>query len=163
VASFFVSRVDTETDARLAAAGAPEALFGRLAIANAKLAYRNAHRLFAGCPHIQRCLWASTSTKDARYGDVRYVEQLIGPGTINTMPLETLRAFAAHGRAERTLDRDIEEAERTFQEIAAAGIDYDDVTRTLEVAGLRAFTRSWEALAGSPPEAASPHPVGSRA
>jgi transaldolase len=163
VASFFVSRVDTETDARLAALGAPESLFGRLAIANAKLAYRNAQRVFAGCRHIQRCLWASTSAKDPRYRDVRYVEQLIGPGTINTMPVETLRAFAAHGRAERTLDRDVEEAERTFEEVRAAGIDYDDVTRTLEANGLRAFTASWEALTGSPPAAGSPGLAGSRA
>ncbi|WP_037498044.1 transaldolase family protein [Solirubrobacter soli] len=160
VASFFVSRVDTETDARLAALGAPEQLFGRLAIANAKLAYRNARRLFAGCTHIQRCLWASTSAKDPRYRDVRYVEELIGPGTINTMPLETLRAFAAHGRAERTLDRDVEDAERTFAEVTAAGIDYDDVTRSLEEAGLAAFAASWDALSGISARTRVPAPGG---
>jgi transaldolase len=146
VASFFVSRVDTETDARLTAAGAPEHLLGRLAIANAKLAYRTASQVFAGCGHRQRCLWASTSTKDPRYRDVRYVEELIGPGTVTTLPLATLRAFAAHGRVERTLDRDVETAERVFAAIAAAGVDYDDVTRTLEADGLRRFAASWDAL-----------------
>jgi transaldolase len=160
VASFFVSRVDTETDERLAALGAPPHLFGRLAIANAKLAYRNARRLFAGSAHVQRCLWASTSTKDPRYRDVRYVEELIGPGTINTMPVETLRAFAAHGRAERTLDRDVEEAERAFAEVVAAGIDYDDVTRSLELAGLAAFAASSEALSGISARSRVPAPGG---
>jgi transaldolase len=160
VASFFVSRVDTETDARLAALGAPDHLFGRLAIANAKLAYRNARRLFAGCRHAQRCLWASTSAKDPRYRDVRYIEELIGPGTINTMPIATLRAFAAHGRAERTLDRDVEDAERTFEEVTAAGIDYGDVTRSLEVAGLAAFAASWDALSGITARKRVPEPGG---
>jgi transaldolase len=148
VASFFVSRVDTETDARLRAAGAPEHLFGRLAIANAKLAYRTARQVFAGSGHRQRCLWAATSTKDPRHRDVRYVEALIGPGTVTTLPLVTLRAFAAHGRVALTLDRDVEDAERVFEEVTAAGVDYEDVTRTLEVDGLRRFTASWDALRG---------------
>ncbi len=155
VASFFVSRVDTETDARLADVGAPEELFGQLAIANAKLAYRTSCEVFSGPlwqalethgARPQRCLWASTSTKDRRYRDVRYVEELIGPGTVSTLPYTTLAAFADHGRVERTLDRRLDEAEQTFADIAAAGVDYADVTRTLEAQGIRRFATSWRAL-----------------
>lgn len=153
VASFFVSRVDTETDARLAARGAGGA--GRLAIANAKLAYRSAREVFSGPAwrllaahgaHPQRCLWASTSTKDPRYRDVRYVEELIGPDTVTTLPLKTLKAFADHGIAAGTLEQGWDEAEHVFDDIAAAGLDYDDITRTLEVDGLRRFADSWRAV-----------------
>jgi transaldolase len=155
VASFFVSRVDTETDARLAEVGAPAELSGQLAIANAKLAYRTSCEVFSGPTwealethgaRPQRCLWASTSTKDPRYRDVRDVEELIGPGTVSTMPPITLAAFADHGRVDRTLDRRLDEAEQAFADVAAAGIDYDDVTHALETEGIRRFVTSWTAL-----------------
>jgi transaldolase len=106
VASFFVSRVDTEADRRLEEAGAPAELQGKLAVANAKLAYLRFQEIFSGerwnalaarGATPQRCLWASTSTKNPAYRDVLYVEELIGPATVNTMPEETIRAFQDHG------------------------------------------------------------------
>jgi transaldolase/transaldolase/glucose-6-phosphate isomerase len=153
VASFFVSRVDTEADRRLEAAGADPSLQGRLAIANAKLAYARYREIFAGerwaalaarGANPQRCLWASTSTKDPRRSDVMYVETLIGPETVNTMPLPTIRAFADHGRAEPTLERDLDEARRVFEQVAAAGVDYDDVCDLLERKGVEAFVASYD-------------------
>src|SRR5207237_10781250 len=118
VASFFVSRVDSETDRRLAAVGAPAELQGKLGIANARLAYERyrksfSHRdelwaeLSAAGAQPQRCLWASTSTKNPAYRDVLYVEELIGPETVNTMPEPTLRAFQEHGRVAATLEREL--------------------------------------------------------
>src|SRR5919202_3650979 len=113
VASFFVSRVDTEADKRLDAIGGHDELKGKLAVANAKLAYQSYKQVFAG-PRWealaaegatkQRCLWASTSTKNPDYRDVMYVEELIGPDTVNTMPQETIEAFQEHGRVEATLE-----------------------------------------------------------
>src|SRR4051812_43451864 len=124
VASFFVSRVDTEADKRLDQAGGHDELKGKLAIANAKLAYQRYKELFSG-PRwaplaakgatTQRCLWASTSTKNPEYRDVMYAEELIGPKTVNTMPEETIQAFQDHGEVGLTLERGVDEAKRLFQ------------------------------------------------
>src|SRR5581483_5416720 len=138
--SFFVSRVDTETDKRLDALGRQE-LQGKLAIANAKLAYQHYLKAFAGPrwdflrgkgARPQRCLWASTSTKNPAYRDVVYVEELIGPDVVNTMPLETVRAFQDHGEVRDTLTTGVDEARALLDELAEAGVDYDDVVATLE-------------------------------
>src|SRR5438270_11423875 len=137
VASFFVSRVDTETDKRLDGIGGKAAeLRGKLGIANAKLAYQNYLETFAG-PRWeslaekggtkQRCLWASTSTKNPAYRDVLYVEELIGPETVNTMPQETIEAFQDHGKIAETLTQGIDEARKLIDDLAAVGVDYDDV------------------------------------
>jgi len=155
VASFFVSRVDTEADRRLEEIGGQDELKGTLAIANAKLAYERFKELFSGerweelaakGARPQRCLWASTSTKNPEYRDVLYVEELIGPQTIDTMPEETIRAFQDHGRAELTLERDIDEAHAVLERFAAAGVDYDDVTLTLEREGVEKFADSFAEL-----------------
>jgi transaldolase len=155
VASFFVSRVDTETDERLDLLGGHEHLKGRLAIANAKLAYQRYKDLFAGerwdflsskGATAQRCLWASTSTKNAAYSDVKYVEELIGAETVNTMPEKTLRAFRDHGRVGPTLEQRVDEARDLLDQLAAAGIDYDDVTSTLERQGVQSFADSFADL-----------------
>jgi transaldolase len=155
VASFFVSRVDTEADRRLDEIGGYDELKGTLAIANAKLAYETYDEVFSGTDWDelaakgatpQRCLWASTSTKNPAYRDVLYVEELIGPDTVNTMPRETVAAFIDHGRAERTLDRDIDGARRVFELFAEAGVDYDDVVETLEREGVEKFAKSFQAL-----------------
>jgi transaldolase len=157
VASFFVSRVDTEADKRLDEIGRPE-LKGRLAVANAKLAYREWKAVFAGerwAPleaagaSKQWCLWASTSTKNPEYRDVLYVESLIGLDTVNTMPEETITAFQDHGVVALTLEEGIEEAEELFAQLAEAGVDYDDVTETLEREGIEKFSDSFaQALDG---------------
>ena len=157
VASFFVSRVDTEGDKRLEAIGSEEALAlrGKLAVANAKLAYQSYKELFSGerwerlaakGATRQRCLWASTSTKNPEYRDVVYVEELIGPETVDTMPEETISAFQDHGRVEPTLERGIEEARDVFRRLEEAGIDYDDVVETLEREGVDKFAESFEQL-----------------
>jgi transaldolase len=155
VASFFVSRVDTEADKRLDEIGGHDELKGKLAIANAKLAYQRYKEIFAGerwealaakGATPQRCLWASTSTKNPAYSDVMYVEELIGPMTVDTMPDETIRAFQDHGRVAPTLDQGIDEAERVFERIADAGIDYGDVVETLEREGVEKFADSFAEL-----------------
>jgi transaldolase len=155
VASFFVSRVDTEADRRLDEVGAPEELKGRLAVANAKLAYQRYQEIFAGDrweslaaegATPQRCLWASTSTKNPAYRDVMYVEQLIGPNTVNTMPDETIEAFQDHGEVAPTLEQGVDEAKRIFEEIERAGVDYSDVTDTLEREGVDKFSDSFAEL-----------------
>jgi transaldolase len=160
VASFFVSRVDTEADKRLEAIGTKEALAlrGKLAIANAKLAYEHYEQIFdesnarwsflAGKgAWTQRCLWASTSTKNPEYRDVLYVEELIGPNTVDTMPLETVAAFQDHGEVRGdTVKDDVAGAHALFDEIAAAGVDVDDVTLTLELEGVQKFADSFEEL-----------------
>ena len=153
VASFFVSRVDTEADKRLE--GHPE-LQGRLAVANAKLAYEHYLQAFAGPrweflegkgAHEQRCLWASTSTKNPAYRDVLYVEELIGPDTVNTMPLETIEAFQDHGEVRGDTVRDgLAEAHVLLDELTAAGVDYDDVTVTLEEEGVQKFADSFDEI-----------------
>ncbi len=158
VASFFVSRVDTEADRRLEQAGRPE-LRGKLAVANAKLAYQHYLATFRGPrweflagkgARPQRCLWASTSTKNPDYPDTLYVTELIGPDVVNTMPLETIRAFQDHGVVEPdTLTRDLDGARRVVEQLAEAGVDYDDVTATLEAEGVEKFAASFhELLAG---------------
>jgi len=158
VASFFVSRVDTETDRRLEAIGSDEALAlrGRLAIANAKLAYEHYLEAFSRARWeflaskgalSQRCLWASTSTKNPEYRDVLYVEELIGPHTVNTMPEETVRAFQDHGEIRGdTVREDVEGAQRLFEQLAEVGVDVDDVTETLEVEGVQKFADSFAEL-----------------
>jgi transaldolase len=155
VASFFVSRVDTEADRRLDAIGGHDDLKGRLAVANAKLAYQNWKEVFAGerwaaleakGASKQWCLWASTSTKNPAYRDVLYVEELAGPDTINTMPEETIEAFQDHGEVEPKLERDLDEARRLFDELAAVGVDVDDVTRVLEEEGVQKFSDSFDEL-----------------
>jgi len=154
VASFFVSRVDTEADRRLEELGNTE-LQGKLAIANAKLAYQRYLEVFSGPrwdflagkgAHPQRCLWASTSTKNPAYRDVLYVEELIGPATVDTMPQETIEAFQDHGRVAETLTKGVDEAEQVFADLERAGVDYDDVTDTLEQEGVQKFADSFVEL-----------------
>ncbi len=155
VASFFVSRVDTEADRRLDEIGGHDKLKGKLAIANARLAYHTYLEIFSGSDWDelaaagatpQRCLWASTSTKNPAYRDVMYVEELIGPDTVSTMPPETIQAFEDHGEVGRTLDRDLDQARRTFDAVTAAGVDYDDLVRTLELEGIDKFADSFAQL-----------------
>jgi transaldolase len=155
VASFFVSRVDTEADRRLDEVGGHDELKGTLAIANAKLAYQTYKEIFSGSDWDQlagagatpqRCLWASTSTKNPDYRDVLYVEELIGADTVDTMPRETVEAFQDHGNVEDTLERDVDGARRTLEAFASAGIDYDDVTATLEREGVEKFAKSFRDL-----------------
>jgi transaldolase len=156
VASFFVSRVDTETDKRLDVLGGEATkLKGKLAVANAKLAYQNYLEVFSG-PRWealaqkgatkQRCLWASTSTKNPDYRDVLYVEELIGPETVNTMPEETIEAFQDHGKVAETLTQGVDEALKLFDDLRDAGIDYDDVSETLEREGVQKFSDSFDEL-----------------
>jgi transaldolase len=155
VASFFVSRVDSETDNRLAAVG-NTALQGQLGIANARLAYKHFldafsgprwDRLAAAGATKQRPLWASTSTKNPAYRDVIYVEDLIGPETVNTVPPETLDAFGDHGEVRGdTILEGWPEAEQLLADLAAAGIDYDDVVEVLEAEGVQKFADAFDEL-----------------
>jgi transaldolase len=157
VASFFVSRVDTEADRRLEEIGSEEALAlrGKLAIANARLAYEHWQETFAtdswreleakGATS-QRCLWASTSTKNPEYRDVVYVEELIGPKTVNTLPKETIDAFQEHGEVAETLTQGLDEARELLRGLEEVGVDYDDVTATLEREGVQKFAESFEEL-----------------
>jgi len=155
VASFFVSRVDTETDRRLAELGNTK-LQGKLGIANAKLAYNHFTEAFSGerweflaskGASKQRPLWASTSTKNPAYRDVMYVEELIGPLTVDTMPPETIEAFQDHGEVRGdTVLEGWPEAERLLVELRDAGIDYDDVVETLEAEGVQKFADSFDEL-----------------
>jgi transaldolase len=157
VASFFVSRVDTEADKRLEAIGGDALkLRGKLAIANAKLAYAHYQESFSGPrweflagkgANTQRPLWASTSTKNPDYRDVMYVEDLIGPQTVNTMPEETIRAFQDHGKVKGdTVLEDVEDAKKLLKKLRKAGVDYDDVTETLELEGVQKFADSFAEL-----------------
>jgi transaldolase len=155
VASFFVSRVDTEVDKRLDELGGHDELKGKLAVANAKLAYQRYKEIFAGerwealaskGATKQRCLWASTSTKNPDYRDVMYVEQLIGPETVDTMPEETIEAFQEHGEVAPTLEQGLDEAKSVFEQLAEAGVDYDDVVRVLEEEGVKKFADSFKEL-----------------
>jgi transaldolase len=154
VASFFVSRVDSETDRRLADRGRDD-LRGKLAIANAKLAYQQYRELFSGArwqalaaqgATKQRCLWASTSTKDPRYRDTLYVDELIGPETITTMPEETIAAFQDHGRVERRLETELDAARQVLKDLSSAGIEYDDIVATLEREGIEKFNAAFNEL-----------------
>lgn len=164
VASFFVSRVDTEIDKRLNAMAALAdgtardrllALRGRAAIANARLAYRQFMNRFSGVrwerlanagARVQRPLWASTSTKNPAYRDVIYVEQLIGPNTVNTLPPATMDAFREHGVVSRTIDADFASAEADLAALRDAGIDVGQVTDQLLAEGVAAFQRSFDTL-----------------
>jgi transaldolase / glucose-6-phosphate isomerase len=165
VASFFVSRVDTKVDKILAEKiqkttdpaqkRALERLYGKAAIANSKMAYERYKKLFSGPrweklrkagAQTQRCLWASTSTKDPRYQDTYYVEELIGPHTVDTIPPATLAAFREHGEVRRSLDEHVDQAKRQLKQLAEVGIDLDQVTRELEVEGVESFTKSFETL-----------------
>jgi len=165
VASFFVSRVDTAVDklleARIAGASSdPEreklrSLLGKAAVANAKVAYRRFERVFgserfkklqAQGAKVQRPLWASTGTKNAAYSDILYVQELIGPDTVNTMPPQTIDAFRAHGVVRRTIDEAYEDAERALEDLAALGISMKDVTDQLQREGVEAFTTSFQGI-----------------
>lgn len=165
VASFFVSRVDAKVDALLPAGSE---LRGRVAIANAHRAYGHYRDRFAGerwrplrdaGAHRQRPLWASTATQDPSYSDVLYVEQLIAPDVINTMPEVTLHAFAAHGDVERALSIDVDAAEQTLRRAQATGIDLDAVTAQLELDGVRSFCASYGELACIAGKAQQPLPA----
>jgi len=157
VASFFVSRVDTKVDKALDAIGtdAALALRGRAAIANAKLAYAAYGEIFGGSEfadlraaggRVQRCLWASTSTKNPTYRDVLYAEELIGPDTVNTLPSETIAAFLDHGAVARTLDAGLDEAHATLQALEQLGISMQLVTDELIAEGVASFARSFDEL-----------------
>ena len=164
VASFFVSRVDTEVDRRLEAlagggdgVGDPEvlALRGKAAVAQAQIAYEHFVKTFEGPrwdalkakgAHVQRPLWASTSTKNPKYSDLLYVDSLIGPDTVNTMPETTLDALMDHGTIARTVDADFGAAHRVLDELAAVGVDMDDVSAVLEDQGVSAFAKSFDEL-----------------
>jgi transaldolase len=155
VASFFVSRIDTEGDKRLDEIGGHDELKGKLAIANAKLAYRHYLEVFSG-PRWdylagkgavpQRVLWASTSTKNPDYPDILYVEELLGPDTVNTMPEETILAYQDHGSPQPRLQEGLADAEQLLRELAQAGVDYDDLTDTLEREGVEKFAESFDEL-----------------
>jgi transaldolase len=155
VASFFVSRVDTEVDRRLEAVGTPEslALRGQAAIAQAKLAYRLFRERFAGerwqrltalGSHPQRPLWASTSTKNPAYPDTRYVDELIGPDTVNTLPEATIAAFTDHGTLARTIDNEIDDAAEVMRRLTTVGVDMDNVGSALEEQGVAGFRASYQ-------------------
>jgi transaldolase len=157
VASFFISRVDTEIDRCLEAIGTPEALAlrGKAAIAQGKLAYQLFQKTFSGHrwevlaakgARVQRPLWASTSTKNPAYPDTMYVDQLIGPDTVNTLPEATIEAFADHGHLARTVDADLDQAHAVWKGLAEVGIDLDDVAETLEREGVSSFQKSFDEL-----------------
>jgi transaldolase len=155
VASFFVSRVDTEVDRRLETVGTDQALTlrGEAAVAQAKLAYRlfrdrfssrRWQRLAGLGAQVQRPLWASTSTKDPAYPDTRYVDELIGPDTVTTLPEATIAAFADHGTLARTIDTGVDQAAAVMHRLAVAGVDMDDVGLTLENQGVASFHASYQ-------------------
>jgi transaldolase len=157
VASFFISRLDSAADKLLDHQKSPLAAArrGRLGIASAKLAYRHFQAVFSGRrwealrergATPQRLLWASTSSKDPSYRDVRYIEGLIGPETVTTVPKTTLEAFEDHGQVAATLERDVEEAELSLGDLAAIGVDLRDLTDELERDGIARFARSFDAV-----------------
>ncbi len=157
VASFFVSRVDTEVDRRLETIGTDEALAlrGKAAVANAQLAYELFQQRFSGPrwdklaaagAQLQRPLWASTSTKNPAYPDTLYVDSLIGPHTVNTMPESTLADFDDHGTLARTVDADLAGAHDVLSRLKDVGVDIDDVTNVLEEEGVATFTKAYDEL-----------------
>ncbi|HEX3793766.1 MAG TPA: transaldolase [Acidimicrobiales bacterium] len=162
VASFFVSRVDTEVDRRLEALAGGEtgdpallSLRGKAAVAQAQVAYQHFKAAFSGPrwealetkgARVQRPLWASTSTKNPDYADLLYVDSLIGPATVNTLPEPTITAFIEHGVLHRTVDADPEGAARVLSQLGDAGIDIADVEQTLEDEGVHSFTKSFDEL-----------------
>ena len=154
VASFFVSRVDGKVDSRLSELGNSE-LQGKIAIANAKMAYHRFSELFSGPrweklasqgARVQRPLWGSTSTKNPDYPDTLYLDSLIGPHTVNTVPPETLEAFLDHGTAARTVDADVEQARQQLAQLADLGIDLDSITEQLMSEGVDSFADSFDEL-----------------
>jgi transaldolase len=160
VASFFVSRVDAEVDRRLEAIGttAALALRGKAAVANAQLAYELFRDRFSGPrwdaleargARLQRPLWASTSTKNPEYHDTLYVDTLVGPDTVNTMPEVTLEAFEEHGVLARTVDASLDDARAVVASLAEVGVDLADVTRVLEDEGVASFSKSFDELLDS--------------
>ncbi len=157
VASFFVSRVDTKADKALEEIGTPEALAlrGKIAVANSKLVYRRFRQIFDGDDfadlrargaRVQRVLWGSTSTKNPDYSDVLYVEPLIGPDTVNTMPPATIDAFRDHGKARVTVEDDLAEEEARAAQLKELGVDLDRITEELQEEGVKAFADSFEHL-----------------
>ncbi len=165
VASFFVSRIDTlvdqQLDAKLRVAGTDaereriQALFGKTAIANAKLAYQQFKQLFGGArfqalagkgARVQRLLWASTGTKNPKYSDLKYVEELIGPCTINTLPVKTIKAYLDHGKPKVKIDFHIEQSEWVMEQLSNIGIDIDRVTQQLEDEGIDKFNKPFDKL-----------------
>ena len=157
VASFFISRVDVEIDRRLDAIGTPEALAlkGRAAVANGKLAYALFRTTFSGPrwealvargARVQRPLWASTSTKNPDYPDTLYVDELIGPDTVNTLPDNTLESFEDHGTVARTIDEDVSDASAVIEALEGLGIHLAEVTQQLEEEGVAAFEKSFDEL-----------------
>ncbi|MBN1862698.1 MAG: transaldolase [Dehalococcoidales bacterium] len=160
VASFFVSRVDTYTDKELEKLGTAEALAlqGKAAIANSKLVYRRFREVFLGedfAPgrergaRVQRVLWGSTSTKNRAYSDVMYVDGLIGPDTVNTLPPETISAFRDHGQARRTVDAELGQAEEILANLERVGVDLELITERLQQDGVKAFIDSFDQLLGT--------------
>jgi transaldolase len=157
VASFFISRVDSEVDARLEALGTSEALSlrGKSAIAQAVLAYEAFQTTFSGPrwealvrhgAKVQRPLWASTSTKNPEYPDTIYVDRLIGPDSVNTLPDATVDAFADHGTVSRTIDSNTDQAHADWQSLQMVGIDMEDVAQKLEREGVASFQKSFTEL-----------------
>ncbi len=158
VASFFVSRVDTEIDKRLDAAGADAALKSKAGVANAQLAYQAYEEVFssdrwkaleAEGARPQRPLWASTGVKNPDLPDTLYISELIAPGTVNTMPEKTLKAFADHGSPGTPVQKSYDDAAGVMQAVAGAGVDLDDVFRVLEDEGVQKFVDSWDELTES--------------
>jgi transaldolase len=158
VASFFVSRVDSEVDKRLDKAGADPSLKGKAGIANAQLAYQAYEEVFssdrwqaleAKGAVPQRPLWASTGVKNPDYSDTMYISELIAPGTVNTMPEKTMMAYADHGRAGTPVQKSYDEAAAVMKAVAEAGVDLDDVFRVLEEEGVQKFVDSWNELTES--------------
>lgn len=165
VASFFVSRVDSAVDKQIeqrldgetheGTKAQLRSLLGKVAVANAKVAYERFREQFGGerfarlraqGARVQRPLWASTSTKNPAYRDVLYLEELIGPDTVNTVPLDTLEAFADHGMARRSVDRQVDEAGAQLAALSEAGIDLDRITADLQEEGVAKFAKSFESL-----------------
>ena len=160
VASFFVSRVDTYVDRELEKIGTGEALAlrGKAAVANSKLVYRRFKEVFSGQEfarqrergaRIQRVLWGSTSTKNPDYSDVKYVDELMGPDTINTLPKETIDLFLDHGKVRDTLNKGVAEAKQALNDLKKVGIDLDAITEQLQVDGVKAFRDSFDQLLGA--------------
>ncbi len=171
VASFFVSRVDTMVDKALEANGSDEALAlrGKTAVANAKVAYKRFEEIFYGEPfkelkargaRVQRPLWASTSTKNPDYHDLIYVDELIGPDTVNTLPPATLDAFRDHGVVRPTLTQDVDQARAQIDQLKTFGVDFDAITDKLQVDGVASFAKSFDDLLGTLEAKAGGSPAG---
>ena len=160
VASFFVSRIDTAVDKLLEKDGRPEALAlrGKIAVDCAKMVHRLFSRIFYGDTfaslrsrgaHVQRIVWGSTGTKNPKYSDILYVEEIVGPDTINTVPMSTLKAFIDHGKARRSLLENVEQAEKEIASLKNYGIDLDAVTEQLQKEGVQSFIQAFDQLLDS--------------